>query len=108
MLGRLLLFSGMVREDAIAKLQTFEPRLRALGATALFLFGSTARGEATAASDLDLFLEYDPASRFSILDLVAAKNMVEDELGIAVDVTTRGGLHPLIKTTIEDEAIRVF
>lgn len=98
----------MVREDAIAKLQTFEPRLRALGATALFLFGSTARGEATADSDLDLFLEYDPLSRFSLLDIIEAKHMVEDELGVSVDVTTRGGLHPLIKTAIEAEAIRVF
>ena len=98
----------MVREDAIAKLQTFEPRLRALGATALFLFGSTARGEATPNSDLDLFLEYDPTSRFSLVDLVEAKHMVEDGLGISVDMTTRGGLHPLIKTNIEDEAIRVF
>jgi predicted nucleotidyltransferase len=98
----------MVRDDAIAKLQMFEPRLRALGATALFLFGSTARGEATAESDLDLFLEYDPASRFSLLDIVEAKHMVEDELGVSVDMTTRGGLHPLIKTAIEAEAIRVF
>ncbi|WP_158811934.1 nucleotidyltransferase family protein [Beijerinckia sp. L45] len=98
----------MVREDAIVKLQVFEPRLRALGATALFLFGSTARGEAAAASDLDLFLEYDPASRFDLLDLIKAKHMVEDELGVSVDMTTRGGLHPLIKATIEDEAIQVF
>jgi predicted nucleotidyltransferase len=98
----------MVREDAIAKLQTFEPRLRALGATALFLFGSTARDEATAKSDLDLFLEYDPASRFSLLDLVEAKLMVEDELGIAVDVATRDGLHPLMKVEIESEAIKIF
>ncbi len=98
----------MVREDAIAKLQTFEPRLRALGATALFLFGSTARGQATAKSDLDLFLDLEPGSCFTLLDLVAAKHMVEDDLGVTVDMTTRCGLHPLIKTSVEDEAIRVF
>lgn len=98
----------MVREEAIAKLQIFEPRLRALGATALFLFGSTARGEATVASDLDLFLEYDPAGRFSLLDLVAAKRMVEEDLGVAVDVATRNGLHPLMKDEIESQAIRIF
>jgi predicted nucleotidyltransferase len=36
-----------------------------MGATALYLFGSTARDEAGEASDLDLFIDYDPDSRSS-------------------------------------------
>ena len=44
-----------------------------LGETSLFLFGSTLRGDATATSDLDLFIDYDPSSRFNALDLVGIK-----------------------------------
>ena len=98
----------MRRDEAIEKLKAFEPRLRALGATSLFLFGSTARDEAKPDSDLDLFLEYDAAAKFSIFELVEAKHMFEDELARSVDVATRNGLHPLMRDEIEREAIRIF
>lgn len=98
----------MEKAEAVEKLRAFEPRLRALGATSLYLFGSTARDEATPSSDLDLFLDLDPAQRFTLLDLVSAKLMVEDELGTNVDVATRDGLHPRMRDEIEREAVRIF
>ena len=79
-----------------------------MGATSLYLFGSTARNEAAADSDLDLFLEYDPASRFSLVDLVGIKLFLEETLGIEADVRTRDGLHPMLKDKIERSAVRVF
>ena len=98
----------MLRDEAIAKLKVFEPRLRALGATGLYLFGSTARNEATSSSDLDLFVEVDPTRRFSLLDLVEARRMVENDLGLPVEVATRDGLHPIMRDQIERQAIKVF
>ena len=82
--------------------------MKALGATSLYLFGSTARNEAGAKSDIDLFLDYDPRGRFNALDLVAAKRLLEKHLGAEVDLTTRKGLHPLIREKIEAEATQVF
>ena len=79
-----------------------------MGATALYLFGSTARSEATAASDLDLFVDYDPARKFSLLDLVSIKQFLEENLAVEVDVTTRSSLHPLLRSDIEQSAVRVF
>ncbi|WP_311738771.1 nucleotidyltransferase family protein [Bradyrhizobium sp. NC92] len=78
------------------------------GATSLYLFGSTARDEARAGSDLDLFIDYDPRGSFNALDLVAAKRLLEESLGVEVDLTTRNGLHPLIRRKIEAEATKVF
>ncbi len=72
----------MNRAEAITRLQGCAEAVRARGATALYLFGSIARDEAEAGSDLDLFLEYDPAKKFSLLDLVGIKHFLEDELGI--------------------------
>ncbi|WP_349643956.1 nucleotidyltransferase family protein [Bradyrhizobium sp. LTSPM299] len=88
--------------------RTGRRHLKALGATSLYLFGSTARNKATAKSDLDLFVDYDPRGRFNVLDLVAAKRMLEENLGVPVDLTTRKGLHPLLRKQIEAEATRVF
>ena len=98
----------MERAEAITRLKGFEQRFRSLGAVSLYLFGSTARDEATDASDLDLFLEIEPGHRFSALDLVAAKLMVEGDLHLPVDVATRDGLHPLLRDEIEAEAVRIF
>ena len=98
----------MTRNDAIAKLRARADALRARGATALFLFGSIARDEAHGASDLDLFLDYDPDARFSLLDLTAIKLLLEDELGVEVDLTTRDSLHPMLRDDIEQTAVRVF
>ena len=79
-----------------------------MGATSLYLFGSTARGEANSASDLDLFIDYDPASRFNAFDLVGIKQYLEDQLHMSVDVTTRDGLHPMLRAEIEQTAVQVF
>lgn len=90
------------------RLRQTEDAVRGMGATALYLFGSTARDEAHSASDLDIFIDYDPGQRFSLLDLVGIKQHLEEELALAVDVTTRTSLHPMLRANIEQSAIRVF
>ncbi|MGU3495756.1 nucleotidyltransferase family protein [Xanthobacteraceae bacterium A53D] len=98
----------MDRADAIRQLQDRAADMRARGATALYLFGSTARNAAGAGSDLDLFLDYDATRRFSLLDLVDMKLHLEAELGVPVDLTTRDSLHPALRPEIERTALRVF
>ena len=58
--ARLMHSGAMNKAEAITRLKPFERRLRERGINALYLFGSTARDEAAAASDLDLLFEYDP------------------------------------------------
>jgi predicted nucleotidyltransferase len=98
----------MNRTEALKKLRPFADALKARGATSLYLFGSTVRNEAGSKSDLDLFLDYDPKSTFNAFDLVAAKRLLQRGLGVDIDLTTRAGLHPLLRKKIEAEATRVF
>ena len=98
----------MNRIEAIVSLQQHADAIQNMGATALYLFGSTARDEAQAASDLDLFIDPDPARPFSLLDLVGIKQFLEEELATEVDVTTRSSLHPMLKAEIEQSAVRIF
>jgi predicted nucleotidyltransferase len=46
----------MERDQATARLKEHEAELRQLGIEHLYLFGSTARGEAREDSDVELFL----------------------------------------------------
>jgi predicted nucleotidyltransferase len=98
----------MNRLDAIRQLSNRADALKARGATSLFMFGFTARDEAGTNSDLDLFIDYDPKRKFSLVDLSALKNFLEDELGLRVDLTTRDSLHPALRADIESSAERIF
>lgn len=97
----------MHRSDAIAHLQTATDRLRAAGVRALYMFGSVARDEAIEISDVDVFDDPD-YEHFSFVELIRTEELLSAELGRKVDLTTREGLHPLLRADIERDAIRVF
>ncbi len=54
------------------------------------LFGSVARGDDTAASDIDFLVEFLPGS--SLFDLLHISDELEALLGVSVDVVSAGGL----------------
>lgn len=54
------------------------------------VFGSVARGEETAASDIDFLVEFEPGS--SLFDLLHISEELEALLGVPVDVVSAGGL----------------
>lgn len=98
----------MTRDEATTKLARYADALRARGAKAAFLFGSTARDEGKDDSDLDLFIDVAPGRKFSLIDLAAMHAFLVDALGIEIDLTTRNSLHPKLREQIESEAIRIF
>jgi predicted nucleotidyltransferase len=98
----------MRRNETLRRLRENIDALRGMGATSLYLFGSTALDEAGQASDIDLFIDDDPARRFSLVDLVGIKQFLEEVTAAEIDVTTRDSLHPMLKDEIERSAVRVF
>ena len=95
------------RDAVIATLRAHQADLRQLGASQLFLFGSTVRNEAGAASDVDLFMEFDNP-KFSLIDLLTLQYRLEDVVHRPVDLMTRGSLHPRLRGAIEQSAIQVY
>ena len=94
------------RQDAITALSGQGDAVKALGAISLFIW-STARDEANAQSDLDLFVEYDRCSHSSLVELVGIKQLLERRVGASVGLTTRDSLDPLLRGRIEASAERV-
>jgi predicted nucleotidyltransferase len=72
------------------------------------IFGSTARDEARADSDVDVLLELDNGRRFSLIDLSEIKFLLGDLVGGRVDVALRGRLRPEHRAAIEKDAVPVF
>jgi predicted nucleotidyltransferase len=56
------------------------------------VFGSVARGEGHAGSDVDLLVDFEPGA--SLLDHVGLFQDLEELLGVGVDVVSRNGLKP--------------
>jgi predicted nucleotidyltransferase len=98
----------MKQPSLIEVLRTFDPALRENGATAVFIFGSRARGTERPDSDLDLFIDYNPTAKIpNMFRLMQIEDKISKTLGVPVTITTRDALHPLMKESIERDAIRV-
>ena len=97
----------MDRHDIIERIKARAKAVRALGATALYIYGSRVRGDERPDSELDVFVDFDP-DRFGFVELVELEEMLSRELGLKVQLGTHDALHPLMKPTIEREAVRVL
>lgn len=97
----------MQRDEAIAKLKQHKTELRQLGIEHLYLFGSTARGEAREDSDIDLFFDH-PQGSLGLFQLMDVKDTAARILGRKADIMTRRSLHPVLRARIEASALQVF
>jgi predicted nucleotidyltransferase len=94
------------RTALIEALRTYDAALRENGATGLFIFGSRA-GTARPDSDLDLFIDYDPAVKVPrMFGLMQIEEEIAQALGMPVTITTRNALHRSMRASIERDAIR--
>jgi len=99
----------MDRSNLIDILRTYDAALRENGATGVFIFGSRALGTDRPDSDLDLFIDYNPAARVpDMFRLMQIEDAISEALGIPVTITTRNALHPLMKDNIERDAVQVL
>jgi len=73
------------------------------GAYNVTIFGSAARGEANAQSDIDILVDLEPGR--SLLDHAALLLDLQQLLGCKVDVVTTHGLRERIRERVLQEAI---
>ena len=88
-------------------MQQHEAELKRLGVEHLFMFGSTARGDAKDDSDVDLFFDHEKG-KLGLFELMDVKDRTASILGRKADITTRDGLHPRLRKRIEESAVLVF
>ena len=96
----------VTRSEVIHALQAHKEALRnEFGVVDLALFGSTARNDASAASDIDLLVAFDgPATSRRYFGV---QFYFEDLLGCDVDLVTDKALRAELRPQIERQAIHV-
>jgi hypothetical protein len=91
------------REEIIERLRRARPQLaREFGVTRIAVFGSYARGEQGAESDVDVLVEVDPSIGLRFVDLA---DRIETLLGIRADVVSRRAISPRHWAIIEKELV---
>lgn len=83
-----------------------EEEARRHGVTAVSVFGSVARGDATDESDLDLLVEIEPGT--GMFTLTGFALAVEDILGVHTQLATSGALKPWLRDEILAEAVALW
>jgi uncharacterized protein len=96
----------MQRDEALTILKAHMPELKArFGVQSLYLFGSTARDEASGGSDVDVLVVFRPDAGAGFFTLSRLKSHLEELFGCTVDLLTPGAIHPRMRERIEKDAI---
>jgi predicted nucleotidyltransferase len=83
------------------------PIMLAYGVKQLSLFGSYARNDATAESDIDFHL-IDPGSSWGYFKLCGFRQDLEECLGIGVDVLTSGAMDRDVLESVQRDEVMLF
>ncbi len=95
----------MLKQKILELLKKHEDTIKGFKVQNMFLFGSVARGEETATSDIDILIKFQiPPTYDMYMDL---KFFLEDLLGRSVDLVTEDALRPEIKQYVEKDLVRV-
>jgi len=101
----------MTKAEAVVLLREREPELRALGIKRLSIFGSTARGEASAGSDIDLAatVDYEAVRRLGPFGFFGIEGKIAELIGTKVDfVTEPHDEAPRLQAEIDRDRVCVF
>lgn len=95
-------------ERVIETLRAHEADLRRAGIRRLSLFGSVARGEAGADSDVDLLAEFDPEARIGLFELGALERRLGELVGRKVDLLPEPISKERLRVAIDRDRQRAF
>ncbi len=83
-------------------------KLRAAGVSHMRIFGSVARDEATASSDVDLLADFDPDAHLSLISIGALQVDLSELLGTEVDISSAERMREPMRSRVLAEAVLVF
>lgn len=88
--------------DIIRNYFASQPVIRA------WLFGSCARGEDSAGSDVDILVSFDKSARVGLLRHAEIMLGLEDLLHRSVDLVSEGSLYPEVRRQVDIDKVLIY
>jgi predicted nucleotidyltransferase len=98
----------MNSDQVIAMLRQHAPELKAAGVVHLRVFGSVARGETSAESDIDLLADFDKSRRLTLVTVGRLQSRLTDLLGVNVDLSAEEWMKEPVRKQALREAVLAF
>ncbi len=98
----------MNSDQVIAKLRQHAPELQAAGVVHLRVFGSVARGETSAESDIDLLADFDKSRPLTLVTVGRLQSRLTDLLGANVDLSSEEWMKEPVRKRALREAVLAF
>ncbi len=99
---------AMTLEKALNILRANQAMLRARGVKHAAVFGSVARGDARADSDVDVLVDIDPEAQISIFQYAGIGLALADLMGRKVDIADRKALKRMVREEVLREKVDAF
>ena len=98
----------MTKQEALTRLRAREADLRDMGIARLSIFGSTARGDERADSDVDLAAELRRDMRIGLLEYINLEEKLAELLGVKVDLVSEPARKSRLQAQIDQDRVHVF
>jgi predicted nucleotidyltransferase len=96
----------MTRDQIIAAIRENAEAIKGKGVSKLAILGSRA-GE-NYHSDIDILVEVEPDTAFSLLNLIDVEHIIEDATGLQTQATVRRSMDPRFAPHSADDMVEIF
>jgi predicted nucleotidyltransferase len=98
----------MTRDEIIAAIRKNADAIKGKGVSKLALLGARAGEDYRADSDIDILVEVEPDTTFSLLNLIDVEDIIEDATGLQTQATVRNSMAPRFEPHSADDIVEIF
>ena len=99
---------ALIEKRSSPRLRAHQTELHRRGVRHAALFGSIVRGEGKHTSDINILIELDPQAPVGLFEYVGITQYLGDLVPVRIDVANRSSLKPLVRPSIERDALYAF
>ncbi|WP_027572099.1 nucleotidyltransferase family protein [Bradyrhizobium sp. WSM1743] len=98
----------MSRDEIIAAIRKNADAIKGKGVSKLAILGSRAGEDYGVDSDIDILVEVEPETSFSLLNLIDVEHIIEDATGLQTQATVRRLMSPRFAPHSADDILEIF
>lgn len=99
---------SMTRDEIIAAIRKNADAIKGKGVSKLAVLGLRANEDYRPDDDIDVLVEVEPETSFSLLNLIDVEQIIEDATGLQTQATVRHSISPRFVERIAGDIFEIF